>query len=189
MKVVSMCDYFIDLAEEICIQKFENDIMLVFNNFSERAVILTIDKIKSDIYALSKMGVVFNNDLIKVLCSMYLGLSWSMYRKGKMLQSQKRLCQEIISEIDYTSHSKLVEYIHNKENYVNLINNIAVRYFTLYFSKHIKDVFFRMDIVSHPDIKNEKQLKDILINHLNDFGITVISMGILDEYRKENWKF
>ncbi|MTI71772.1 MAG: hypothetical protein FH751_16105 [Firmicutes bacterium] len=184
MKVLNLSDYFVELTEEICKDKFENDIMLVFNNFTDTATVTITYNIMEDVKKLSRAGIVFDNSLIKVICTMYLGLAWSMYRKGKAIEKEKLLVKKVTNDdLENEAYMEaLIDRIRINKSYLSLIKEIAIRYYTLYFSKYTKDIFIRMDIVNHPDIDSTVDLKNYVINNLIEFGINTLALGVNDEY-------
>lgn len=183
MGVVELSDYKLNIVEKICIDKFENDIMLIFNNFSHKSMKYITGLIKKDIGEIEEKGVLFDSKLIKICCTMYLGIAWSMYKKGKKFQKEKGIIRS--SEIE--DYGKSVERISNllkTSSVLEILNDIVLRYFTLYLSRHINDILDRMAIVYHPQINDGIHLKKIFLEHLRSFAIKVLSVGIIDEGNK-----
>ncbi len=186
MKVVSLSDYFVDLAEEICMEKFESDIMLIFNNFSKEAILSIVNGVKKDIRKLENLGIVFDNSLINTFCSMYLGLAWSMYRKGKNVQKEKKIYEKIVKrEKDHNNSINTLSNFILKNKYHGSINDIALRYYTLYMDKYTQDILLRMDILEYKEIKTERILKEVFIKHLKIFGVEILAFGIYNQFIKE----
>lgn len=183
MKVLNLSDYFIKYVEEVCRDKFENDIMLIFNNFSNKSRKFIIQNIKISVKNLSDIGVVFDNNLIKIICSMYLGLAWSMHRKGKLLQKDKNILTDFYKN-DYNKlHIIITEILCDDYDYVKAIDELAVRYYTLYFSQHFNDIFYRMKIHKHPYIDDEVGFKNVILEDLKNFGLKILANGIIEEYK------
>ena len=182
MKVVSLSDYFVSMAEDMCNEKFENDIMLVYNDFSNKSKEYIIDNIKISIKDISDVGVIFDNNLVKVFCSMYLSLAWSMHRKGKVIQRDKKIIDKIKIYEYYKMHSDIWDIICDNYDFIKSIDDLSLRYYTLHFSQHFKDTYKRMEIHNHPYIDNEQGLKNVLIENLKIFGMKILANGIIEEY-------
>lgn len=186
MGIVQLSDYKVELAGKICLDRFENDIMLIFNNFSTKSVIQIIELIKNDIKVSEEMGIVFDVSFLRIFCTMYLGLAWSMYKKGRSIQKQENYINVILQLNDYTSNSEMpVEYI-LRDEYVDVAKAISLRYYDLYLNHHINDMMARMDIGLHPRIENVEQLRTFVLDILYRFGIRILLIGILDEYKESN---
>ncbi|MTI49221.1 hypothetical protein [Sporosalibacterium faouarense] len=180
MGVVELADYKLNIVEKICMDKFENDIMLIFNNFTNESMNYITTLIKKDIKEIEGKGVLFDNKLIKICCTMYLGIAWSMYKKGKRIQKEKK----IIQGLDISEYGNSVELVSNSiktTNVMEILNDIVLRYFTLYLSRHTNDILDRMEIIYHPQIKDDKQFKKIFLENLRSFAMKVLSVGIIDE--------
>ena len=186
MCILKLTEYKAEIAEKICIDRFENDLMLVLNNFSEHDIKLTIQLIKNSIIKLEEKGVIFDSRLINLYCTMNLGLAWSMYRKGKIIQKEELVIGKIFGIDDVELKEKLIVYLTDQKNYKLLIDDISYRYFTLYLSRHIEDIMSRMEVGVHPSILNEEDLKDVFLNFLKKFGVDLLIMGIIDEYQRCN---
>ena len=125
MSVVGLSDYKLMMVEKICADKFENDIMLVFNNFSNESTIYITKLIKDDIRVIEDKGVVFDSKLIKISCTMYLGICWSMYKKGKVIQREKNLLDRVTMD-DYNGDAQdIVTQFLKTSDYMTTINDIA----------------------------------------------------------------
>lgn len=186
MKVLSLIDYFLSLAEDICYEKFENDIMLIYNNFSSNSKRYIIDNIKSTIKNLTRIGVMFDNNLIRIFCSMYLSLAWSMHRKGKIIQRDKKIISEINIKNYIQIHDDISDILCDNYDVIKSIDDLSLRYYTLHFSQHFKDVYERMKVHKQPYIDNEQSLRIILIENLKVFGIKILANGIVEEYMSKN---
>lgn len=183
MGVVELLDYKLNIVEKICQDKFENDIMLVFNNFTDQSIKYITNLIKIDISKIENKGVIFDSKLLKITCTMYLGIAWSMYKKGKRIQKEKG----IIQICQYDKYDKSIEAISNtlkSNNVMEILNDIVIRYFTLYLSRHLKDMIERMDILYQPKIKDDKELKKVFLENLKNFAIKILSIGIIEESKK-----
>lgn len=183
--MIYFSEYLLRQAEDICINRFENDIMLVFNNFSDDAILLITKEIKDDLRKMINLGVLMDLEIIKIFCSMYLGLAWSTYGKGKLLQKERNIVQRLFDK-DNTINSCDIIFKMVKSNLdcVDVIDEIAIRYYTLYISKYTIDLFLRMN-KTEIKIKNFGELQQLIINMLKNFGVKILSMGIYDEYLKE----
>ncbi|WDV44479.1 hypothetical protein PV797_13170 [Clostridiaceae bacterium M8S5] len=185
MNVVYFSDYLLRQAEDICISRFESDIMLVFNNFTDNAILSITDKIKSDLKEFIDAGMLMDIPIVKVFCSMYLGLAWSMYGKGKLLQKEKKVVEDITeSKNEVNSSNDILKLIENNTFYVDIIDEIAIRYYTLYLSKYIIDLFLRMNIKRDNRISNFGDLQFLIIEKLKSFGLKILAKGIFEEYKK-----
>lgn len=183
MNVVELSDYKTNIVEKICLDKFENDIMLVFNNFSKEAIMYVVEKIKRDIKDFEAKGVVFDCKLIKICCSMYLGIAWSMYKKGKNVQKDNMVIQSARLFCSDESVQSIVNVVKTTK-VMEVISDIVMRYFTLYLSRHINDILDRMEISYHPEINDEKNLKKVFLEYLRSFAMKVLAVGIIDESKK-----
>ncbi|SHH64155.1 hypothetical protein SAMN02745135_01493 [Caloranaerobacter azorensis DSM 13643] len=184
MCILKLTDYKAEIAERICIDRFENDLMLALNNFSERDKKSTIQLIKNSIIELEEKGVIFDLRLINLYCIMNLGLAWSMYRKGKIIQKEESVIGRIFKIDEIKLKEKLIIYLTEQKNYKLLIEDISYRYFTLYLSRHVKDIMNRMEVGFHPSILDEVDLKNVFINFLKKFSVDLLIMGIIDEYQR-----
>ena len=186
MRIVHLSDYKVELAGKICLYRFENDIMLLFNNFSQNSIKQITELIKNDIRAAEEMGVVFDIGFLKFFCTMYLGLAWSMYKKGKSIQEQEDYINRILHLTDYSNNFEMLyEYI-LRDEYKDIIKAMSFRYFDLYLNHHIKEMISRMDIGLHPKLENEEQLRTFVLDILYRFGVKIFLIGILDEYKENN---
>ncbi|RKD32711.1 hypothetical protein [Thermohalobacter berrensis] len=185
MTVLNLVDYKLNLAEKICVEKFQNDTMLVICNFHKKSQNKIIDLIKYDIKKFQLDGIVLDYKLIQVLCTMYLGLAWSMYRKGKSIQKNSNFLDYILTkESKDVNINEIVDYIDTNNLYSNMFEYIAERYFTLYFRKYVKDVLARMDITCQTIKRDENALGEMIKEHMERFGIKVLALGVYDEYNK-----
>ncbi|EOC99790.1 hypothetical protein [Caldisalinibacter kiritimatiensis] len=185
MDILKITDYKVVLAERICYNKFDNDVMLIFNNFSSKAISSIVDIIKDDIKEIENKGVIFDYKLLNVFCTMYLGLAWSMYRKGKTLQKQEKVINsQIKSKCRDDLLKGIINRIYKESDSLKVINDIATRYYTLYMDKYVNDMLMRMEVCYHPDIDNEEELKFLILDKLNQFAIKTLALGINDEYIK-----
>lgn len=182
MKVVNLSEYFLKQVNEICRDKFENDVMLIYNNFTINSIAYITDNLKESIQSLSKMGMVFDNNIIKTLCSMYLGLAWSMHRKGKILQRDDKIISDLVIKDYCKTHISVCEVICDHIELTRIIDDISVRYYTLYFSQYLNDIYNRMQIIAHPYIENENSLKRFILEYLKIFGLKILANGIIEEY-------
>lgn len=187
MGVIYFSDYLVRQAEDICLNRFENDIMLVFNNFSQEAILSIINNIKLDLKDLIDLGMLMDISIVKVFCSMYLGLAWSMYGKGKLLQKEKDIVQNLLGYDEKVKSSQdILLVMQNDTFYVDLIDEISIRYYTLYLSKYIIDLFLRMNIKDNNKISNFGDLQFIIIEKLKKYGMNILVNGIYDEFIKYN---
>lgn len=186
MCILKLSEYKAEIAEKICFDRFENDLMLVLNNFSEEDIRLTVELIKKSIIKLEEKGVIFDSRLINLYCTMNLGLAWSMYRKGKIIQKEELVIGKIFEIDDIDLKDKLIVYLTDEKNYRLLIEDISYRYFTLYLSRHIEDIMNRMEVGVHPSILNEENLKNVFLSFLKKFGVDLLIMGIINEYQRCN---
>lgn len=187
LNVLNLSDYKVVLAERICNDKFENDIMLIYNNFSDRAIIAIIDMVKTHVREIEDKGVIFDFRLLNISCTMYLGLAWSMYRKGKIICAERRLSDTLQNqEYDLSNIERIIKILYDDKEYFQTISDIAVRYFTLYLSRHVKEILSRMDVSIHPEINHEENLRNLFIEKLKKFALSVLAIGILDGYFELN---
>lgn len=185
MSILNITDYKVILAERICYEKFDNDLMLIFNNFSKKAVESIIDIVKKDVLDIENKGVLLDYKLINVYCTMYLSLAWSMYRKGKLIQRNEYLIDnQFINKHKSININGIIAELNKNNECIQVIKEISIRYFTLYFEKYLKDMLLRMEVGYHPEIENEKELKNLIIEKLNEFAIKALAIGIKDEYDK-----
>lgn len=186
MGIVQLSDYKVELAGKICLDKFQNDIMLLFNNFSQKSILQIIELVKNDIKAFEEMGVIFDVSFLRIFCTMYLGLACSMYKKGRKIQKQENYINVMLQLTDCTTNSeKLIEYI-LKDEYIDVAKSTCLRYYDLYLKHHINDMISRMDIGLHPKINNAEELRTFVLDNLYRFGIKIFLIGILDEYKESS---
>ncbi|WP_425449747.1 hypothetical protein [Dethiothermospora halolimnae] len=181
MSVVDLSNYKVTMVEKICLNKFQNDLMLELSNFSRKAITYITTTIKEDIADLEREGIIFDNRLINIGCTMYLGIAWSMYRKGKKLGQEDENIKTI-TKYNGKDNDVIQQYVENS-GYMDIIQEIVLRYYTLYFSRHLEDIMSRMEITDHPFINNKEELKNIILRHLSSYAVKVIIVGIKD---KEN---
>lgn len=181
MSVVDISDYMVSLAGKICYEKFNNDIMLVFNNFSKKSIDEIIDLIRNDVRKIEDMGVLLDHKLLNIYCSMYLGISWSMYRKGKgIAKEDTALSNIIISSINNENYvNEPMNYIENSK-YKEIINDLSLRYFSLYINNHIRDIINRMEVTRDAKFIREEDLTDLFLTLLKTFSIKTLIIGVLD---------
>jgi len=182
MGVVDISDYMVLLAGKICYEKFNNDIMLVFNNFSRTSIESITDLIKSDIRKIEDIGVLLDHKLLNIYCSMYLGISWSMYRKGKGIAREDRaLSNIIINSINGENYiTEPMNYIENSK-YKEIVDDLSLRYFSLYVNNHIRDIINRMEVTRKSTLIGEETLTDLILTLLKNFSINTLIIGVLDE--------
>lgn len=186
MSIVDLSDYKAGMVEKICLEKFQNDIMLVFNNFTEESTNYITQLIKNDIRDYESKGVILDNKLIRISCTMYLGVAWSMYKKGKRVQKEKRIILSSRCNCDDESVETIISMIKTTK-VMEIISDIVLRYFTLYLSRYVNDIIERMEISYHPEITDVRNLKKKLLENLRGFAIKVLAVGIIDECN--NMKF
>ena len=180
MSIVDLSDYKASIVEKICLEKFQNDIMLVFNNFTEESTNYITQLIRNDIRDFESKGIILDNKLIRISCTMYLGIAWSMYKKGKRVQKEKRIIQSIGYNCDDESVETIINLIKTTK-VIEVISDIVLRYFTLYLSRYVKDIIERMEISYHPEINDDRNLNKKLLEYLRGFAIKVLAVGIIDE--------
>lgn len=180
MSIVDLSDYKASIVEKICLEKFENDIMLVFNNFTEESTNYITQLIKNDIRDFESKGIILDNKLIRISCTMYLGVAWSMYKKGRRVQKEKRIIKSISYSCDAKSVDEIIDLIKTTK-VIEIISDIVLRYFTLYLSRYVNDIIERMEISYHPEINDVRNLKKKLLEYLRGFAIKVLAVGIIDE--------
>lgn len=182
MNVVELLEYKLTLAEKICNDKFQNDVMLIFNNFSQKSTKLITQMIINDIRKHSYIGIILDSKLLRTYCTMYLGLAWSMYRQGKNIQIKNKLIDE--DNINEKKQENKIKNFLVENNYCSELKEISIRYFNLYISRHLKDIISRMEITNHPNVNSEEDLKKIMIDDLYYFAYRTVIIGIYDEYNK-----
>ncbi len=186
MSIVDLSDYKASIVEKICIERFQNDIMLIFNNFTEQSTVYITQLVKNDIRDFESKGVILDNKLIKIFCKMYLGVAWSMYKKGKKIQKEKHVILSDTCNCDDESVNTVISIIKTTK-VMEVISDIVLRYFTLYLSKYVNDIIQRMEISYHPEINDVTNLKNKLLEYLRGFAVKVLAVGIIDECK--NIKF
>ncbi len=186
MGIVQLSDYKIELAGRICLDRFENDVMLLFNKFSQSSVKQITELIKNDVKEIEEKGIVFDVKFLRVFCTMYLGLAWSMYKKGKSIQKEENYIESIIELYNYTNNVNIASECILSNEYIDIIQAMALRYFAIYLGSHLKDMISRMEIGLNPIIENEEQLRTFVLDRLNRFGIRILLIGISDHYKGNN---
>lgn len=186
MKIIEMNDYLIQYVDKICNQRFTKDIMLVFNDYRDDTKKEIVKLIHENVYYLLDKNILLDYKLIKILCSMYLGLSWSMYRKGKNIYKNDKSLKLVITNKgkEYFSNNYIQELDNNVE-LIKDIEDISIRYYTLYISKFNKEIVKRMKGLYLNKEINEIKLKEIILNNMRVFSKSNLIMGMRDEYVNE----
>lgn len=182
MKVIEINDYLIHYVDKICNERFSKDIMLVFNDYKEDTKEEIINLVHQKVAYFFDHDIHLDYELIKIICSMFLGLSWSMYRKGKNLYKNDETAKLIIigNGKEYFFNNYFTN-LYNDKKFKKDINDIVIRYYTLYISKYSREIIKRMKSLNETVTIDEMSLKDIFLNTMKDFSRENIIFGIQDE--------
>ncbi|MBS4540164.1 hypothetical protein GOQ27_16920 [Clostridium sp. D2Q-11] len=186
MTIIDMNDYLIQYVDKICNQRFTKDIMLVFNDYREDTKDEIIKLIHENVSYLLDNSILLDYRLIKIMCSMFLGLSWSMYRKGKNIyKNDESLRLNLIGNGKKYFLNEYIQNLNNELEFEKDIDDISIRYYTLYISKYNKEIIDRMKSVKSDKNIDEIQLKGIILNKMKDFSRNNVIMGIEDEFMND----